>query len=152
MGVIVMFFHGDVYWPAFRAGLSTMSALAFLYLIRCSLHAAALKKNIPNVTRQRPPEPPSPTLSASMNQSIRRSRRARQGKHQQEPLSLGKILERGYGYSQLWAALTGGIAVAPAVAASLTLFKVSGLLDIVKYLHRKWLITFCSPFSWVVKV
>ena len=97
-----------------------MSALAFLYLIRCSLHAAALKKNIPNVTRKAP-EPSSPSVS----HSIRRNSMVSAAKNHREALSLGKILERGYGYSQLFAALTGGIAVAPAVAASLTLFKVN---------------------------
>ena len=119
MGVWVMMLHGDVHWPAFRAGISTMSALAFLYLIRCSLHAAALKKNIPNVTRKGP-EPSSPKAG----HSLRRTSSAGHTKARREPLSLGKILENGYGYSQLLAALTGGIAVAPAVAASLTLFKV----------------------------
>eukprot|EP00978_Attheya_sp_CCMP212_P022531 scaffold67303_cov47-Attheya_sp.AAC.1 len=37
--------------PAIVSGLPTVIALAFLYLLRCSLHAAALRKNIPNVTR-----------------------------------------------------------------------------------------------------
>jgi hypothetical protein len=37
--------------PAIVSGLPTVVALAFLYLLRCSLHAAALRKNIPNVTR-----------------------------------------------------------------------------------------------------
>lgn len=120
MGVWVMMFHEDIHWPSFRSGISTMSALAFLYLIRCSLHAAALKKNIPNVTRKAP-EPNSPAVSHGLR---RQSSAGITKQHHREPLSLGKILENGYGYSQLFAALTGGIAVAPAVAASLTLFKL----------------------------
>ena len=130
MGVWVMLAHGDVHWPSFRAGISTMSALAFLYLIRCSLHAAALKKNVPNVTRKTP-EAASPTV----NQSVRRSSIGTSGKAHREQLSLGKILENGYGYSQLFAALTGGIAVAPAVAASLTLFKVSWHVELCNQIH-----------------
>jgi hypothetical protein len=126
MGVWVMLFHEDVHWPSFRAGISTMSALAFLYLIRCSLHAAALKKNIPNVTR-RSPEQSSPSLNHSLRHNSYSSASG-VAKHHREPISLGKILENGYGYSQLFAALTGGIAVAPAVAASLTLFKVNNCL------------------------
>jgi hypothetical protein len=116
-----MVFHGDVHWPSFRAGLSTMSALAFLYLIRCSLHAAALKKNIPNVTRHKNYD----QSLASPTAPIRRRAPSGSAKPRQEPLTLGKILEKGYGYSQLLAALTGGIATAPAVASSLTFFKVS---------------------------
>ena len=38
--------HGNVHWGAVQAGLSTAVALAFLYMIRCSLHGAALRKNI----------------------------------------------------------------------------------------------------------
>lgn len=38
--------------------------------------------------------------------------------------SLAFILQHGYGYSQLAAAVTGGFTVAPSVAASLTLFKL----------------------------
>ena len=120
----MVIFDGDVHWPSFRAGISTMSSLAFLYLIRSSLHTAALKKNIPHVTRKAP-EPVSPTITASIHQSFRRNSSNGDTKGRlRKPLTLGKILETGYGYSQLLAALSGGIAVAPAVAASLTLFKV----------------------------
>lgn len=128
LGVWAMLFHGDVHWPSFQAGISTMSALAFLYLIRCSLHSAALKKNIPNVTRKQPQSDPSSPKQQQRNSfslSLRRSTRSSHcNKHPREPLSLGKILEKGYAYSQIVAALSGGIAVAPAVAASLTLFKL----------------------------
>ncbi|CAB9515417.1 solute carrier family 26 [Seminavis robusta] len=111
MGVWVMMLHGDVHWPSFRAGLATMSALVFLYVIRCSLHAAALKKNLPNVTRAAAQQPPAHVISSSNTKTAK------------EP-SLGEILENGYGYSQLLAALTGGIATAPALGSASTLFKV----------------------------
>lgn len=130
LGVWAMLFHGDVHWPSFRAGISTMSALAFLYLIRCSLHSAALKKNIPNVTRKQsetvdPSSPKRSSFSLSLRGATSSTRSSSHRKHPpREPLSLGKILEKGYAYSQIVAALTGGIAVAPAVAASLTLFKL----------------------------
>jgi hypothetical protein len=119
--------NGYVHWPSFRAGISTMSALAFLYLIRCSLHAAALKKNVPHVTRK-PPEAASPVISGCPSQhsirSFRNHSSSRHAKQRRNPISIGTILECGYGYSQLLTACTGGIMVAPAVAASLTLFKV----------------------------
>lgn len=38
--------QGNVHWGAVQAGMSTAIALAFLYMIRCSLHGAALRKNI----------------------------------------------------------------------------------------------------------
>ncbi|KAG7357640.1 cyclic nucleotide-binding protein [Nitzschia inconspicua] len=41
-----------VHWGAVQKGLSTAIALSFLYLIRCSVHGAALKKNIPNLARK----------------------------------------------------------------------------------------------------
>jgi hypothetical protein len=42
----------QVHWGAVQKGLSTAVALSFLYLIRCSVHGAALKKNIPNLVRR----------------------------------------------------------------------------------------------------
>lgn len=42
----------QVHWGAVQKGLSTAVALSFLYLIRCSVHGAALKKNIPNLARK----------------------------------------------------------------------------------------------------
>jgi hypothetical protein len=43
--------HGKVHWGAVEAGLSSAIALALLYMIRCSLHGAALRKNIAFMTR-----------------------------------------------------------------------------------------------------
>ena len=37
-------------WPAMLNGMSDVIAMSLIYLIRCSLHAAALKKNLANVT------------------------------------------------------------------------------------------------------
>jgi hypothetical protein len=101
-----------------------MLALAFLYLVRCSLHSAALKKNIPNVTRKQP-EPSSPVSGRKIYHRHGSGGSSHDDdKNQTKPLTLGFILEHGYGYSQIVAALFGGITVAPSVAASLTLFKL----------------------------
>jgi hypothetical protein len=43
--------QGKVHWGAVQAGLSSAIALASLYMIRCSLHGAALRKNIAIMTR-----------------------------------------------------------------------------------------------------
>jgi hypothetical protein len=101
-----------------------MLALVVLYLVRCSLHSAALKKNIPLVTRK--PEPISSeeeSVGSSIRSSFHSSRRGG-SVNQAKPLTLNFILEHGYGYSQLLSGLVGGIAIAPSVAASLTLFKL----------------------------
>ena len=109
--------RGQVVWEAAAAGIPTVLALAFLYVIRCSLHSAALKKNIPNVTRKKVVKRGGVALTAEMAAA-----KAKKRKEDKQRLALGSILERGYGYSQLIAAAFGGITVAPSVAASLTLF------------------------------
>ena len=46
------FFQSDyIHWGAVQNGMDTSIALAFLYLIRCSLHVPALRKNISNLVR-----------------------------------------------------------------------------------------------------
>lgn len=50
-GVIFQLFRGFVHWGAISEGMSTAIALGFLYVVRCSVHGAALKKNIPNLAR-----------------------------------------------------------------------------------------------------
>jgi len=107
-GIIHSLISGRIHWGAFQTCLPTVCALAFLYVIRSSLHAAAVKKNIPNVTRKKP------LVSERIEPPKAKS-----------PVSLQKILQCGYGYSQLMASFSGGIGVAPAVAVALTLFKVS---------------------------
>lgn len=49
-------FAGTVNWTAVRAGLGNMAALAFLYLLRSSIHASAMKKNVGNLVRRIPIE------------------------------------------------------------------------------------------------
>ena len=45
---------GHVNWTAVQAGLGNMTALAFLYLLRSSIHASALKKNVSNLVMRVP--------------------------------------------------------------------------------------------------
>jgi hypothetical protein len=45
---------GHVNWTAVRAGLGNMVALAFLYLLRSSIHASAMKKNVSNLVMRIP--------------------------------------------------------------------------------------------------
>ena len=46
--------NGLVHWKAVYNGLGNMAALAFLYLLRSSIHASALKKNVGNLVRRVP--------------------------------------------------------------------------------------------------
>ena len=50
-GLFNSLLHGKIHWAAVANGLEPTLALAFLYLIRCSIHAAALKKNVPTLKR-----------------------------------------------------------------------------------------------------
>lgn len=55
-------FRGKLHWKSVVKGFETTLALSFLYLIRCSLHGAALKKNVPMLSRiEEVPIPASPT-------------------------------------------------------------------------------------------
>lgn len=112
-GLFAAIWRGEVRWDAAKAGLSPILALAFLYVIRCSLHSAALKKNIGQVTRK------VDGAKSSSTKDVRISHKKRK-----EMQSLGYILERGYAHAQFVAAAVGGIAVAPSVAASLTMFQL----------------------------
>jgi len=45
---------GHVNWTAVAKGLGNMAALAFVYLLRSSIHASAMKKNVGNLVRRVP--------------------------------------------------------------------------------------------------
>ncbi len=55
-GTWVAFFGRYVHWRAVLQGVEQMMALAILYLLRASIHAAALKKNVHNLIRRVPVE------------------------------------------------------------------------------------------------
>jgi MFS superfamily sulfate permease-like transporter len=164
-GVWVSVWRGDVFWEAFLAGMPMMMALVLLYLVRCSLHSAALKKNIPKVTRK--PEHTTTHDFSSQNGGVPVSLQSSNGgrsnstrnvtserkhtnKSNKAPLTLNYILEHGYGYSQLLSGLVGGIAIAPAVAASLTLFKLRAEKPPPQYASCLLVVLFyCSNFTMV---
>lgn len=50
-GMVNSLFQGKVHWGAVAKGLEPTLALSFLYLIRCSIHGAALKKNVATLKR-----------------------------------------------------------------------------------------------------
>ena len=162
-GVWVSLWRGDVCWEAYRAGMPTMLALVLLYLVRCSLHSAALKKNIPLVTRKKEEHHPHHDndndddamidASSSFRSSSRPATKPssyNNKNRKKTPLTLNFILEHGYGYSQLWNGLVGGIAIAPSVAASLTLFKLRAETPPPQYGSCLLVLLFyCSNFTLV---
>lgn len=120
--------RGQIVWEAVYAASPHVLALALLYLIRCSLHAAAVKKNLPNLLAARNASKTTSTNDKSpsprRNTSKQRANRRREQERKKEVLSLGYILEHGYGYSQLAAAVFGAVAVSPSVAASGTMVQL----------------------------
>lgn len=152
--MLYQLFRGKVHWGAVANGMPTSIALGFLYVVRCSVHAAALKKNLLNLSRK----VPSPEVSQEATQpspTIRRPGplRTRQfseavdieavmvtapptapapiiaNKAVQEiraqPSNLPlKAILAPYGISQFVSALFGGFAITPAIGASSTLYSV----------------------------
>jgi len=66
-GISVLFQHDLVCWSAIRQGLHPIASLAVLYLLRSSIHASALKKNVGNLVRRVPVEQDAPAPSAETN-------------------------------------------------------------------------------------
>jgi hypothetical protein len=147
--------NGVVHWGAVYEGLSTVLALGFLYMIRCSVHGTALKKNIPNLSRivrskdvvvisrspmrstMKPPSLKARKFSEAVDiEAVMLPTSAAVGGGSEKPdiivehakptnISLKAILIP-YGMSQFLAAFVGGFAITPSVAASTTMFSVSG--------------------------
>jgi anti-anti-sigma regulatory factor len=63
-------FSKDTNWTAVSSGLGNMVALAFLYLLRSSIHASAMKKNVGNLVRRIPlggdPDVATPNAATTM--------------------------------------------------------------------------------------
>ena len=142
-------FAGQVKWTAVWKGLETVVALGFLYLIRCSIHGAAMKKNVRNLQRRAKksvtpasgmPSPPrrppnrhqrkfSEALDIENLNSIVAGNNNEDDMEKAKPtnIPLGDILIQ-YGFSQFLCAAVGGFAVTPSVAASSTMYTVRLIL------------------------
>lgn len=141
---------GKVHWDAVQLALDPVFALAFLYLIRCSLHGAALKSNIPNLCRK--VQVPV-TSDDEANNSKSKPRKKTRSEIFSEMVDIEEILKAApagqdlksmpelerakptqlsqsdilmnYGLSQIVSAFVGGWGCIPSVAASPTMFSVS---------------------------
>lgn len=148
-GLLNSFYQGNVHWGAVTAGMQPTLALAFLYILRCSIHCAALKKNVTSLKRTEPVESvASPSLSrksiARVNQHVRKFSEVldleqvvvNPGEDDAEvgtdiqvvspkptSLSLKDMLVQ-YGNSQVICSLVGSFAVVPSVAISPTMYLV----------------------------
>lgn len=151
-GSINIGLNGKIHWTGFRAGLDTALALGFLYMIRCSLHGTALKKNVPNlrrkvrvanegVTSNRPKarkggghrrifseavdiEHISLTNDSEASATIPNSQMTITEQASPTKHSLNEILFL-YGISQYVCAVVGSFGITPSVAASSTMYTVS---------------------------
>jgi hypothetical protein len=71
-----------VCWEAVWAGLHNMVALAFLYLLRSSIHASALKKNVNNLVRRIPiQQQPQSKLSTTQQRTMHNEEEEEEDNH-----------------------------------------------------------------------
>mmetsp|Transcript_48922 Transcript_48922/g.118444 ORF Transcript_48922/g.118444 Transcript_48922/m.118444 type:complete len:912 (+) Transcript_48922:2-2737(+) len=70
-GTWLSLMEGYVSWTAVFAGVKNMVALAFLYLLRSSIHASALKKNVNNLVRRIPVRRPTNSKSNMKTKATR---------------------------------------------------------------------------------
>ena len=143
---------GKVHWGAVAKGLETTIALSFLYMIRCSIHGTALKKNIPTLTRVEkinndPVKEVIQPLALSRRPTVVRAHQRKfseavdiDGTQTERTASVItnatvvvtakptkaslKAILTQYGYSQLISGMVGGFAVIPCVATAPTMFMV----------------------------
>jgi hypothetical protein len=125
--------------------MSTICALSFLYMLRCSIHGTALKKNVSNLAR--PARDGDPISSPQMSrlsipnnrhkrlfsealdiEAVESSTRDASGEKalyraKDNNVSLETILLE-YGHSLYVSATVGSFGVTPSVAASPTMFSV----------------------------
>ena len=143
---------GKIHWGAVAKGLETTVALSFLYMIRCSIHGTALKKNIPTLSRVEkikkvPMKEAIQPLSLSRKPTVVRSHHRNFSEavdidgtqpehtatdvphatvvvHAKPTKASLKVILTQYGYSQIISGLIGGFAVIPCVATAPTMFMV----------------------------
>jgi hypothetical protein len=153
-GWIMGMLGGKIHWGAVLKGLETSFALSCLYLIRCSLHGTALKKNVPTMSRMEkvkvePAETLKP-LTLARKTTVKQGHRRRfsevvdiDGIQPEASANTGtsativvmakptqatlKEILVQYGYSQLISCLVGGFAVIPCVATAPTMYMVRPL-------------------------
>lgn len=170
----VLFGLRYVHWGAVYNGLQTTTALSFLYLVRCSLHATALKKNVSNLERVESYS--VPVTAKSSRPMIRKHRRRwtedvdieaieNAGK-EESPLQkntiivsakiptvpLQKILLQ-YGYVQFLAAALGSFSVTPSVTAMGRMYKLGADGRAPQYMSLLLLLSFyLTDFSLVAYI
>jgi hypothetical protein len=158
-GWITGMLSGKIHWGAVVQGLETTFALSCLYLIRCSLHGTALKKNVATMSRMErvkvePVVEPLKPLTLARKTTVKQGHRRRfsevvdidgiQPVEASADASCATVLVTAkptqatlkeilvqYGYSQLISSLVGGFAIIPCIATAPTMFTVRSLPCVV---------------------
>ncbi|KAL7572078.1 hypothetical protein ACA910_001722 [Epithemia clementina (nom. ined.)] len=145
------FIKKSIHWGAVMSGMDTAIALAFLYLIRSSLHAPALRKNVTNLVRPELIESNNvETNNGNRHTSISESSNFTMGNRTfsevidventrgkddatsstfamvpAKPTSLSvKEIMASYGYSTFVCALFGFLFITPNISISVTMYKL----------------------------
>ena len=151
-GIINSALQGKIHWGAVMNGMQTTVALSFLYLIRCSLHGAALIKNVTTLSRvEIETQGPWRTLTTGLSKRFSLVGGNGDAPHRRKfsevidieylaPIatdnSAGAVVKAKatnvtlkeillqYGCSQFLCGAVGGFAITPSVAASPTMYMV----------------------------
>jgi MFS superfamily sulfate permease-like transporter len=114
--------HGAVEkisWDAFMNGVPDVIAMGLIYLIRCSLQAAALKRNRANILRNK--EAAATSLTHSSFVVVKDPTEGKQPKR--KPKDVLEVLMQ-FANTQFVTAIMGGFAVIPSVGLSNTFVKI----------------------------
>uniref|UniRef100_A0A7S4MC96 Uncharacterized protein n=1 Tax=Odontella aurita TaxID=265563 RepID=A0A7S4MC96_9STRA len=127
-GIVPSIFQGKVHIPALMAGLPSAVAMAAVYLLRCSIHAAALKKNGANLLRTKtviPPRLPAPPKGGSLEKIPSQGDEEEGGRGAGEAITVGILkIMRCYGAGICLSAIIGGFGCLPSIAAGSSMFKL----------------------------
>ncbi|KAL7532451.1 hypothetical protein ACHAXR_004636, partial [Thalassiosira sp. AJA248-18] len=108
-------------WPAFMNGLANVIAMSVIYLLRCSLHAAALNKcaakmKTSDATEAHPLSSTKGGNTAQLNNHDTAHKMELGHEHVRQPKQKPKDLMLWYANSLFVVAFSGGFAVLPALA------------------------------------
>ena len=138
-GVIAGIMRGNVCIPAIVKGLPISFAMATIYLVRCSLHAPALKKQAESLLKWEAEQQESTEHELNGSEAYIPIRDRADTEDSDEKNDLSSNIKTkpivmnevflAYGKNLILSGLLGGATCLPAIGASSTLFKVRGMLS-----------------------
>ena len=108
-------------WDAFRNGVPDVIAMGLIYLIRCSLQAAALKRNLANYLRNK--EAADTAVSDGQPSIMADKSRKEDEQPKRKPKDVLQVL-MWFANTQFVSAIVGGFAVIPSIGLSNTFVKI----------------------------